>query len=158
MGASPLWEKQVKPMNIVRQRMQDGIHGQTDGQTIYLDDRLSAVQMFCTVVHELVHVERGHSRQQPEQVETEVRYEAARRILAVEDMVGRCSGDLDDTARTLRVTRQVLMDRAVTLTDAQAHRVGCPECRACPAMAARFEPSGDAGDAVFVSRSTRARA
>lgn len=118
--------------------MPEGVHGQTDGSTIFVDDRLNAVQMFCTIQHELVHVERGHTRHQPEYIETEVRYETARRLLPVADMAGKCGGDLELTARALMVTTKVLMDRAATLSDDEARTVGCPECRACPAMAYRF--------------------
>jgi hypothetical protein len=123
---------------ITRRRLPDGILGQTDGRTIIVDDRLSAAQMFVTVQHELVHIEMGHSRHQPEHIEADVRYETARRCLPVEAMVGACTGDIEQTARALGVTRKVLMDRAVTLSDVDAGRVGCPACRACPAMKHRF--------------------
>lgn len=116
-------------MNIIRKRMPEAVH-------------VDEVQLFCTVQHELVHVERGHSRKQPEPVEMEVRYETARRILTVEGMAGRCTGDLEDTATELRVTARVLMDRAATFTDVEARRIGCPDCRACPAMAFRFPQKG----------------
>lgn len=125
-------------MNIVRKRMPDGIHGQTDGNTIYLDDRLTAVQVVCTMQHELVHIERGHNRHQPERVETEVRYETARRLVRPEDMAAKCDGDVEASARALAVTAKVLMDRAATLTDEEARTIGCHLCRACPAMAFRF--------------------
>jgi hypothetical protein len=45
---------------------------------------------------------------------------------------------LAQKARNLGVTRQVLMDRAATLSDAQAEAVGCLDCRLCPVIAARF--------------------
>ena len=128
-------------MRIIRRRLPDGILGQTDGHCIYVDDRLSAAQMFVTVQHELVHWEMGHRSHQPEDIETDVRYETARRCLPVESMVGACTGDVEATARALGVTKKVLMDRAATLTDAEAQRVGCPSCRACPAMKHRFAPA-----------------
>jgi hypothetical protein len=128
-------------MRIIRRRLPDGILGQTDGHTIIVDDRLSAAQMFVTVQHELVHQEWGHTRHQPEDIESDVRYETARRCLPVEAMVGACKGDTEATARNLGVTKKVLMDRAATLTDAEAARVGCPSCRACPAMKHRFAPA-----------------
>lgn len=127
-------------MRIIRRRLPDGILGQTDGQSIYVDDRLSAAQMFVTVQHEMVHVEMGHRTHQPEDIEADVRYETARRCLPVEAMVGACNGDTEATARNLGVTKKVLIDRATTLTDAEAVRVGCPSCRACPAMKHRFAP------------------
>lgn len=118
--------------------MPDGIHGQTDGSTIWVDDRLNAVQMYCTVQHELIHIERGHTKHQPEHIEADVRYETARRLLPIESMAGKCVGDLELTARALMVTTKVLMDRAATLSDDEARTVGCDRCRACPAMAHRF--------------------
>jgi len=51
----------------------------------------------------------------------------------------RCQGStLAQVAKGLGVTRQVLMDRAATLTDAQAELAGCLECRLCPVIAARY--------------------
>jgi hypothetical protein len=125
-------------MRIIRRRLPDGIHGQTDGHTIYIDDRLNAAQVFCTVQHELVHHEMGHSTHQPEHIENVVRAETARRCLTVEDMAARCRGDIEQGAAALGVTKRVLMDRTVILTDEEARRVGCHECRACPAMKFRF--------------------
>lgn len=130
-------------MRIIRRRLPDGTHGLTDGHEIHIDDRLNAVQTYCTIQHELVHAELGHRTHQPEAVEMEVRYETARRCLPVEAMAGLCRGDVEVTARALGVTSRVLMDRAATLTDAEAERIGCPSCRACPAMKHRF-PSTEA--------------
>jgi hypothetical protein len=126
-------------LNIVRKRMPDGIHGETDGSTIWVDDRLDEVQVVCTIQHELIHIERGHRHRQPEEVETEVRYETARRLLPIEAMVGKCRFDVELTARMLMVTPRVLMDRAATLTDEEAKEVGCNRCRACPTAAFRFQ-------------------
>jgi hypothetical protein len=128
-------------LNIVRKRMPDGVHGETDGSTIWVDDRLDEVQVVCTIQHELIHIERGHRRRQPEEVETEVRYETARRLLPIEAMVGKCAFDVELTARALMVTPRVLMDRAATLNYDEARAVGCDRCRACPAMAYRFLPA-----------------
>lgn len=114
--------------------------GEADGSTIIVDDRLNGVQMFCAVQHELVHIEGGHSRRQPEHIEAEVRYETARRCLTVEAMVGAWQGDLELTARRLAVTTRVLMDRAETFTNEEARTVSCDTCRACPAMKFRFAP------------------
>jgi hypothetical protein len=128
--------------------MPDGIHGETDGSTIWVDDRLDEVQVVCTIQHELIHIERGQRRRQPEDVETEVRYETARRLLPIETMVGKCRFDVELTARMLMVTPRVLMDRAATLTAEEAVAVGCDRCRACPAMAYRFQAPAAAPSAV----------
>lgn len=120
--------------------MPDGVAARTDGKDIWIDDRLNPVQERCAIVHEEIHIERGHSTVQPEPVEMSVRFEAAMRLLPLETLFAGCrkGGTLAAVARELRVTRQVLMDRAATLTDAQAEEAGCGSCRACPVMQARF--------------------
>lgn len=126
---------------VFRVRMPDGVAAKSDGvDTIWLDDRLNEVQERCAIEHELVHIERGHTTVQTEAVEFEVRYETAKRLLPLEAVVGACKEgkSLAGIARELQVTRQVLMDRAATLTDEQAVAAGCLECRKCPVIAARF--------------------
>ena len=122
-------------------RMSDGVAARTDGVDIWVDDRLNAIQEKCAIAHEEIHIERGHSTVQVEAVEMAVRYETARRLLPDENLRPggpRCTGPtLAARARNLGVTRQVLMDRAATLTDAQAEAVGCLSCRLCPIVDAR---------------------
>ena len=126
---------------IFKVRMPDGIAARTDGVDIWVDDRLNEVQERCAIVHETVHIELGHSTIQVEAVEMAVRYETARRLLPESNLAEdgpRCQGStLAQVARGLGVTRQVLMDRAATLTDAQAEAVGCLTCRLCPIVEAR---------------------
>lgn len=124
-------------VQVFRERLADGYAGYTDGVSVFLDDRLNAEQTLCTLMHEMVHLERGHVGHQPEAVEMSVRYETARRLLP-EYGIGRCAGaSLGDVAAGLGVTRQVLMDRASTLTDSQASAAGCWDCQLCPAIAMR---------------------
>ena len=127
---------------VYKVRMPDGVAARTDGVDIWVDDRLNEVQTKCAIVHEQVHIERGHSTIQVEAVEMAVRYETARRLLPDENLAEggpRCTGStLAARARNLGVTRQVLMDRAATLTDAQAEAVGCLTCRLCPIINARY--------------------
>jgi len=122
--------------------MPDGIAARTDGVDIWVDDRLNEVQEKCAIVHEEIHVELGHSTVQVEAVEMQVRYLTARRLLPDSNLREdgpRCQGStLAQVARGLGVTRQVLMDRAATLTDAQAEAVGCLTCRLCPIINARY--------------------
>ena len=128
-------------IRIARRRLADGRHAETDGRTIWLDDRLSAVQMLCAFQHELIHIERGHTKHPGEESEMSVRYETARRLLPdIPQMAEGCAdGDgLRDVADRLGVTRQVLMDRAVTLSDCEAEQLGCRDCMLCPAMRARY--------------------
>ncbi|WP_307103468.1 hypothetical protein [Arthrobacter globiformis] len=123
---------------IFRVRMNDGVAARTDGKDIWIDDRLNAVQEKCAVLHETIHIELGHSTVQPEAVEMMVRYETAKRLLP--DLSEGCGAGktIAAVARDLEVTRQVLMDRAATLTDAEAVNAGCLSCLKCPAIAARF--------------------
>ena len=126
-------------VQVVTKRLSDGYAGYTDGVNIFLDDRLSSEQMLCTVLHESIHLERGHVGHQSEAVEMSVRYETARRLLPLDRIVGVCKDgkSLGSIARDLSVTRQVLMDRAATLTDSQASDAGCWECQKCPAIQMR---------------------
>jgi hypothetical protein len=118
-------------------RLPDGVAAMTDGVDIWVDDRLNAVQRKCAIIHEEIHIERGHSTKQPEAIEFAVRYEAAKRLIP--DGTVPCVGKtLAQKARNLGVTRQVLMDRAATLSDAEAELAGCLDCRLCPVIAARF--------------------
>ena len=126
-------------VQVVTKRLSDGYAGYTDGVNIFLDDRLSSEQMLCTVLHESIHLERGHVGHQSEAVEMSVRYETARRLLPLDRIVGVCKDgkSLGVIARDLSVTKQVLMDRAATLTDSQASDAGCWECQKCPAIQMR---------------------
>ena len=120
--------------------MPDGVPARTDGVDIYVDDRLSDIEVRCHVEHELVHIVWGHSTLQSEAVEMAVRYETAKRLLPLEKVVGVCKDgrSLSAVARELGVTKQVLMDRAATLTDEQAGVAGCMSCRMCPVIQARY--------------------
>lgn len=126
-------------VKVFRQRLADGYAGYTDGVDIYLDDRLDAIQTMCTLVHETVHLEWGHKGHQPEAVEMAVRYETARRLLP-DYRAGECRGTtISEVAANLFVTRQVLMDRAASASDALASLGGCFECQLCPSIKIRAQ-------------------
>ena len=126
--------------SVVVKRLPDGVHGYTDGVDVFIDDRLTAVQFLCTLTHEMVHIERGQGTKQLEADEMAVRYETARRLLPLE-RIGSCnkSGKLSEIAKELGVTKRVLMDRAVTLTDQEASEAGCWDCQLCPAIKMRAQ-------------------
>ena len=127
-------------VEVVFGRLPEGVHGYTDGTKIYVDDRLTAAQLLCTLVHEGIHIERGHTTRQLEAVEMGVRYETARRLLPLDRIAGACkSGKLSEIAKGLGVTKRVLMDRAVTLTDQEASDAGCFDCQLCPAIQMRAQ-------------------
>jgi len=117
--------------------MPDGVAARTDGVDIWIDDRLNPVQEKCAIAHEEEHIRRRHSKVQPEAEEMSVRYTVAKRLLP--DHRVPCVGStIAAAARNLGVTRQVLMDRAATLTDVQAEEAGCLSCRLCPVIQARY--------------------
>lgn len=125
-------------VQVVFERLPDGSHGYTDGVTIFVDDRLTGEQLLCTIQHEMIHIERGQGTRQLESEEMAVRYETARRLLPIDRLAGVCkSGTLSETAKRLGVTKRVLMDRAATLSDAQASEAGCWDCQKCPAIQMR---------------------
>jgi hypothetical protein len=125
---------------VYKVRMPDGVPERTDGVNIWIDDRLDPIGEKCAIEHAMVHIEWGHSTLQREDVEMAVRYETAKRLLPIESIAGVCTDGrtLKEIATELGVTRQVLMDRAATLTDEQALSAGCRWCLKCPAIAARF--------------------
>lgn len=125
---------------VYRVRMPDGVPERTDGVDIWIDDRLDPIQEKCAIEHALVHIEYGHSTLQSEAVEMAVRYETAKRLLPLDKVVGVCKNgkNLGVIARELGVTKQVLMDRAATLTDDQAKIAGCLSCNLCPVIQARY--------------------
>lgn len=47
----------------------------------------------CTLTHELIHIECGHSGCQPPAVELEVRVEAARRLIPLDDRLTHLTED-----------------------------------------------------------------
>lgn len=54
----------------------------TDGVSqIWLDRRLFQVERRCSLTHELIHIERGHTSRQSAAIEEAVRAETARRLI-----------------------------------------------------------------------------
>lgn len=118
--------------------MPAGLSGQTDGVDIWISNKLNAVQRRCTIMHELVHIELGHSGPQPEHKEMQVRYETARRLLPSE-LAGQCSGStVREVADNFGVTPRVLADRMASATNDEVERAGCQSCQLCPAAKFRF--------------------
>lgn len=59
----------------------DGTWGLSDGHTIWLDEGLSQAERRCTLMHELVHLERGEHSCQDEATEEAVHALVARRLI-----------------------------------------------------------------------------
>lgn len=94
-------------------------YGRTDGlSVIEIDRRLGQTERRCTLTHELVHIERGHTCAQPPVVEHAVCVETARRLIPLLALTTALaySTDLDFAAWDLWVTRDVLDDRLDGLT------------------------------------------
>ncbi|VXB25968.1 conserved hypothetical protein [Arthrobacter sp. 9V] len=102
--------------------MPDGAPGRTNGRDmIWLDRALNQVERRCTLTHELVHIERGHTSCQPTAVEKAVRVETARRLICLDDLAKQLawSRSLTELAEELWVTEGVLLDRLTSLTSAE---------------------------------------
>jgi len=99
-------------------RMPDGAPGRTDGRVVWLDYRLQQDERRCTLTHELVHIEWGHSGCQRPRIEYKVRAETARRLILIDELCQHAAWARGhhELAEELWVTPDVLTDRLNTLT------------------------------------------
>lgn len=100
-----------------------GRYGLTDGHaTIWMHPRQSRTEKRCTLTHELVHLERGHTTACHSAVEQAVRTETARRLVHIDDLVDayRWAMSFDELAEECDVTRSVLLDRLENLSPDEA--------------------------------------
>ncbi len=107
-------------------RLPPGFRGVTDGSTtIWLSRGLSQRERRCVLMHELVHVERGHVGHQPPSVEAAVREETARRMLPDLHLVANALADQHpaEAAHDLWVTDDILRTRLAALTDEERQRI-----------------------------------
>lgn len=109
-------------------RLPPGLRGVTDSRTVWLDDRLTPTEARCTLTHELVHVQEGHTHHQPTRVEDQVRAATAHRLIPWENVLrylgSQCT--THDAAEDLAVTEEILLDRLhhATLTElADLHHI-----------------------------------
>lgn len=94
----------------------------TNGRdTVWLDKHLLQVERRCSLTHELIHIERGHTSCPPNAAETGVRAETARRLIPFPDLLEhkRWSRSVEELADCLWVTPHVLLDRISHLSDAE---------------------------------------
>lgn len=89
----------------------------TDGDTIWLHDRLLQVERRCALAHELVHVERGTDCVD-DMEETRVRRITAQRLIDTGDLINalKWGHDMGEVADELWVTPEVLHDRIKALS------------------------------------------
>lgn len=111
-------------------RMPDGAPGRTDGlRVIWLDNRLQQDERRCTLMHELIHLERGHAGCQPPRIEYGVRAETARRLIAIEALCKHAAwaSGIHELAEELWVTPEVATDRLQTLTPQETAQLALVE-------------------------------
>lgn len=89
--------------------------------TVWLDRQLLQVERRCSLTHELIHIERGHTSCPPNAAELEVRVETARRLIPMSELIEhkRWSRSVEELADCLFVTPHVLLDRIGYLSDSE---------------------------------------
>lgn len=95
-----------------------GIRAATDGTRIWITHGLSQRERRCALMHELIHIDHGHTGHQPPGVEQLVEAVTARTLLPSLDTVRRtlmlADGRIDVAAEELWVTEAVLRSRLGT--------------------------------------------
>jgi Zn-dependent peptidase ImmA (M78 family) len=111
----------VGGIRIVRAPLPGDMLGCTNGETIWLDTDLDATEERCTLAHELVHIELGHTTLQPAHVEAHVERITARRLVPVEALAANLFHCLDmpALAERLDVTLDVLAERLRSLGESE---------------------------------------
>lgn len=74
------------------------ILGVTDGKNIWLQERMTQAERRCTLMHELTHIEYGHTSCQPPAVEQRVHQEVARKLIplaSLADVLTWASSELE---------------------------------------------------------------
>lgn len=92
----------------------------TDGlKRIFMDPRQNQVQRRCSITHEQIHIDWGHTDGCSHREERAVRAETARQLVAMPDLLAayRWADNLHEVADELWVTTDVLRDRIDHLTE-----------------------------------------
>lgn len=107
--------------------------GCTDGTSIWLTVEQTVAEARCTLAHELIHLERGHSTCQPPDVEADVAREAARRLIPIDELAAALAQTRNEfeTAEMLWVDVDTLRTRLAFLDDIERARVGLTRDLAC---------------------------
>jgi hypothetical protein len=111
---------------VVYCRLPDGQRGETDGATIWLDNRLSQTQRRCVLTHELWHLRRGTVAATSPAEEHLCDVLAARELITAEALAHglRWTRTPADLARALWVDEHALRVRMTTLTAAERAELG----------------------------------
>lgn len=107
--------------------------GCTDGTSIWLTVEQTVAEARCTLIHELIHLERGHSTCQPPDVEADVAREAAQRLIPIDelaDALTQARSELE-AAELLWVDVDTLRTRLAFLDDVERSRLGLTHDLAC---------------------------
>lgn len=93
-------------------RLLGDVQAVTDGRSIWVDERLTAIEQRCAIEHELVHIVAGHTGHEEPRIERRVRRETARRLLTLPDVVeaAKWAPNTAALAEELLVTPAVLGD------------------------------------------------
>ena len=107
--------------------------GCTDGSSIWLAVEQTVAEARCTLVHELIHLERGHSTCQPPDVEADVAREAAQRLLPIDELADALAQTRSEfeAAKMLWVDVDTLRTRLASLDDVERARLGITLDLAC---------------------------
>ena len=107
--------------------------GCTDGSSIWLAVEQTVAEARCTLVHELIHLERGHSTCQPPDVEADVAREAAQRLLPIDELADALAQTRSEfeAAKMLWVDVDTLRTRLASLDDVERARLGSTRDLAC---------------------------
>jgi hypothetical protein len=94
----------------------------TDGlKRIFMDPRQSQVQRRCSITHEQIHIDWGHTNGCNHREERAVRAETARQLIEMPALLAayRWADNLHEVADELWVTTDVLRDRIDHLTEVE---------------------------------------
>ena len=108
-------------------------HPNTDETSIWLTVEQTVAEARCTLVHELINLERGHSTCQPPDVEVDVAREAAQRLIPIGDLadaLARTRSELE-AAELLWVDVDTLRTRLTFLDDVERSCLSLTHDLAC---------------------------
>lgn len=97
----------------------------TDGQTVWMDARRGQAERRCTILHELLHIERGDRGCQNPAVERAIEHEAARLLIPIDMLLSalQWSDHPTELADILWVDEPTIKVRLATLTGRERRMV-----------------------------------
>lgn len=101
--------------------------------SIWLTVEQTVAEARCTLVYELIHLERGHSTCQPLDIEVDVAREAAQRLIPIDmlaDALAHTRSEFE-AAEMLWVDVDMLRTHLIYLDDVERARLGVTHDLAC---------------------------